>query len=79
MLTDVDNHELPWSSMLNIVALNSFWPVTPCGVGDLGQHRYKQGSVAWQHQTITWTDVELLLTRPSGIHLRVMFTQMLKK
>ena len=43
--------------------------VTPYGVGDLGQHWLRKWLVAWRHQAITWTNVDLSWVRSSGIHL----------
>ena len=39
--------------------------LTPCGDIDLGQHWF----VAWQHQAITWTDVDFSSMEFCGIHL----------
>ena len=33
--------------------------VMPCGDIDLGQNWFRQWIVAWRHQTITWTNVDL--------------------
>ena len=44
--------------------------VTPYGDRDLGQHRIRYWLVAWRHQAITWTNVDLSSVRPSDIHLR---------
>ena len=41
----------------------------PCGNWDLGQHWLRLWLVAWRHQAITWTNVELLWVRSIGIHL----------
>ena len=44
--------------------------VTPYGDRDLGQHwlRYYGRLVAWRHQAITWTNVDLSSVRSSCIH-----------
>ena len=34
--------------------------VTPYGNIDLGQHLLRYWFVAWQHQVITWTNIDLL-------------------
>ena len=44
--------------------------MTPYGGRDLGQHWFRQWLVAWWHQAITWTDVDLSSVRPTDIHLR---------
>ena len=44
--------------------------VTPYGDINLGQHWLRQWLVAWWHQAITWTNIDLSSVRSSGIHLR---------
>ena len=44
--------------------------MTPYGDSDLGQHWLRQWLVAWRHQAITWTNVDLSSVRLSDIHLR---------
>ena len=39
---------------------------------DLGQHRLSYWLVAWQHQAITWTNIDLSLVKFCGIHLRAI-------
>ena len=39
--------------------LLTYWWVTPCGVVDLGQHWFRCWLVAWRHQAITWTNLDL--------------------
>ena len=39
---------------------------------DLGQHWLRQWLVAWWHQAITWTNVDLWSVRSIGIHLRAI-------
>ena len=46
--------------------------VTPYGEIDLGQHWLRQWLVAWQHQAITWTNVDLSSGSSNDIHLRVI-------
>ena len=45
--------------------INSLWPSDIIG---LGQHWLGQWLVAWRHQAITWTNVDLPSARSSGIH-----------
>ena len=52
--------------------------VTPYGVGDIGQHWFMEWLIAWQHQAITWTNVDLPSTRSSGIHYTATATWILK-
>ena len=44
--------------------------VTPYGDIDPGQHWLRWWLVAWRHQAITWTNVDLSSIRSSDIHLR---------
>ena len=47
-----------------------YWSlVMPYGDRDLGQHWLKQWLVTWQHQSITWTNVDFLSVRLCSIHL----------
>ena len=41
----------------------------PYGDKDLGQHWLRWWLVAWQHQCITWTNIDFLKPRFCGIHL----------
>ena len=43
--------------------------VTPYGDRDLGQHWLRQWLVAWRHQAITWTNVDLSSVRSCDIPL----------
>ena len=43
--------------------------MTPYGDTDLGQLWLRQWLVAWRHQAITWTNVDLSSIRSSDIHL----------
>ena len=48
---------------------NSMWPSDTIW-------RHKSGStVAWQHQAITWTNVDLSWVRSSGLHLRAILQE----
>ena len=49
--------------------------MTPCGDRDLGQHWLRLWLVAWQHQAITWTNVDLLLVRFNDILFRAISEQ----
>ena len=46
--------------------------VMPYGDIELGQHWIRWWFLAWQHQTITWTNVDLSSVRFSSIHLRAI-------
>ena len=43
--------------------------VTPYGDKDLCQHWLRSWLVAWRHQAITWTNVDLSSVRSNDIHL----------
>ena len=43
--------------------------MTPYGGRDLGQHWFRQWLVAWRHQAITWTNVDLSSVRSTDVHL----------
>ena len=43
--------------------------LTPFGDINMGQNWLSKGLVAWRHQAITWTNVDLSSVRSSGIHL----------
>ena len=45
--------------------------VTPYRGKDLGRHWFRKWLVAWRHQAITWTNVELAL-KFSDVHLRAI-------
>ena len=51
--------------------------VTPYGDRDLGQHWLWQWLVAWRHQAITWTNVDLSSLKPSDFHLRTIWPEIL--
>ena len=46
--------------------------MTPYGGRDLGQHCFRWWLVAWRHQAITWTNVDLSSLRSSDVHLRAI-------
>ena len=46
--------------------------VTPYGDVDLGQHWLRQWLVAWRHQAITWTNVDLSSDKSHDIQLRAL-------
>ena len=46
--------------------------VTPYGSRYLGQHWFRQWLVAWRHQAITWTNVDLSSLKSSDVHLRAI-------
>ena len=52
--------------------------VTPFGGRDLGQHLFREWLVAWRHQAITWTNVDLSSLRPSDVHLRAISLEILQ-
>ena len=49
--------------------------VLPYGDINLGQHWLREWLVAWCHQAITWTNVDLSSVRSSGIHLRAILQE----
>ena len=46
--------------------------VTAYGGRDLGQHWSRLWLVAWRHQAIIWTNVDLWSLRSSDVHLRAI-------
>ena len=54
-----------------VTQLTHWGLVAPYGDIDLGQHWFRQWLVAWRHQAITWTNVDVSL-RSCGIHLRTL-------
>ena len=50
--------------------------MTPYGDIDLGQHWFKQWLVAWRHQAITLTIVDLTPGRSFDIHLGTILLQL---
>ena len=53
--------------VLRISLFNSLWP------SNLGQHWFRQWLVAWRHQAIAWTNVDLSSVRWSGIRHQGQF------
>ena len=52
--------------------------VTPYGDLDLGQHWLRQWIVAWRHQAITWTNVDLSSVRFNDVHLMAISQDILQ-
>ena len=52
--------------------------VTPYGDSDLGKHWLRQWLVAWRHQAITWTHVDLSSEGFCGILQRTVSQELLK-
>ena len=55
---------------LGLNELTHWGLVTPFGDLDLGQRWLRYWLVAWRHQAITWTNVDLSSVKSSGIHLK---------
>ena len=55
-----------------LTALTHCGLVKPYGNRDLGQHWLRQWLVAWQHQAITWTNVDWSSVKFSDIHIRAI-------
>ena len=49
--------------------------VTPYGGRDLDQHWFRYWLVAWRHQAITWTNVDLSSQRSRNVNLRAISLQ----
>ena len=49
--------------------------VTPYSDIDLGHNWLRQWLAAWQHQAITWTNVDSLLVRMFSFHLKAITQQ----
>ena len=60
------------------LALTHCGLMTPYGDGDLGQHWLRLWLVAWRHQAITWTNVDLPSVRSIGIHLSTILQEILQ-
>ena len=65
------------SSIVNALELcffwiNSLWPIDTIWCRDLCQHWFRQWLVAWWHQAISWTNVDLSSLRSSDVHLRAI-------
>ena len=63
----------------NLISLSHCGLVIPYGNIYLGQHSLRQWLVAWWHQTINWTNVDLSLNMLRGICLRAMSQEVLIK
>ena len=63
-------HEWKFKDISSITMLTHCGLVTPYGGIDLGQHWLRKWLVAWRHQAITWTNVDLSSIRYSDIHWR---------
>ena len=50
--------------------------MTPYGNINLDQRWLRQWLVAWRHQAITWTNVDLSSVRSSGVHLSAILQEM---
>ena len=62
-----------WKSYCQSVKRELFGQlIRPYGCIDLGQHWLRWWLRAWQHQTITWTSVDLSSVRSNDINLRVI-------
>ena len=62
----------PTSSPEGWSHLTHWGQVMPYGDRDLGHHWLREWLVAWRHQPITWTSVDLSSVRSSDIHLRAI-------
>ena len=54
----------------------TYGPVMPYGIRDLRQHWFRQWLVAWQHQAITRTNVDLSSVTSDDIHLSIISLEM---
>ena len=61
------HHSYAWPAALTQCGL-----MTPYGDINLSQLWLRQWLVAWQHQAITWTNVDLLSVRSNDNHLRAI-------
>ena len=50
-------------------------PVTQYGGIHVGPHRLRWWLVAWQHEAIAWTNMDLSTLGSSGIHLRILSSE----
>ena len=60
------SNELQWLNLTHCGLMTAY------GGRDLGQHWFRQWLVAWRHQTITWTNVDLSSLRSSDVYLRAI-------
>ena len=56
-------------------ALTLFGLVTPYGDINVGQHWFRYWLVAWRHQAIIWTNIDLSSVRSNGIHLSAILQE----
>ena len=72
---------LSWSSRQNVIekgwpwwetALTHWGLVMPYGDRELCQHWLRQWLVAWRHQAITWTNIDLSSVRSCGVNVRTI-------
>ena len=61
-----------------MILLTHFGLETPYGGIDLCQHWLMWWLVAWRHQAITWTNVDLSSAKCCGIHPRAISLELLK-
>ena len=61
---------------LDLIVLTHCGLVTPYGDRDLGQHWLRKWLVAWQHQAITWTNIDWSSVMSSDNHIRAISHKM---
>ena len=66
-----------WPFYSGVNVLTQCGPVMPCSDNDLGQHRLRLRLVAWRHQAITQTNVDLSSRVFYGVHTRAISPGML--
>ena len=64
-----------WPFCSNLRVLTHCGLMTPYGNIELGQHWLKERLVAWQHQAITWANVDLSYVMSHDIHLRAILQE----
>ena len=69
-------HPTPPLVIFVLHTLTHWGLVTPYGDRDLGQHWLRRWLVAWRHQAITWTNVDLSSVRSCGHHVRAISLEM---
>ena len=57
----------------NVLPLTHCGIVTPYGYLNLGQHWLRQWLIAWRHQVIIWTNVDLPLAKSRDNYLMIRF------
>ena len=70
--------QAPFSTRSVMITLTHCGLATPYGDIHLGQHWSREWLVAWRHQAITWTNVDLSSVKSCGIHLRAISHEILK-